>query len=76
MTLVRRPSPFSELMTLRQAMDHLFDDTVFRPLVGLTPGGRPGWPSTSATTPEALLVDAQLPGSSPRTSRSPLRTAP
>ena len=31
MTLVRRPSPFSELVTLRQAMDRLFDDTVYRP---------------------------------------------
>lgn len=32
MTLVRRQSPFSELVTLRQAMDRLFDDTVFRPV--------------------------------------------
>ena len=28
MTLTRRPSPFGELVTLRQAMDRLFDDTV------------------------------------------------
>jgi hypothetical protein len=34
MTLTRRPSPFGELVTLRQATDRLFDDNVFRPLVG------------------------------------------
>jgi hypothetical protein len=28
MTIVRRPSPFGELLTLRQAMDRIFDDTV------------------------------------------------
>jgi hypothetical protein len=27
MTLTRRPSPFSELMTLRHATDRRFDDT-------------------------------------------------
>jgi len=31
MTLTRRPSPFGEFVTLRQAMDRLVDDTVFRP---------------------------------------------
>ena len=65
MTLVRRPSPFSELMTLRQAMDHLFDDTVFRPLVGLTPGETSRLALNVRTTQEALLVDAQLPGFKP-----------
>ena len=36
MTLVRRPSPFSELAMLRQAMDRLFDDTVLRPYTAYT----------------------------------------
>jgi len=31
MTIVRRTSPLGELMTLRQAMDRVFDDDVFRP---------------------------------------------
>ncbi len=31
MTLTRRPSPFGELVTLRQAMDRLFDDSNLRP---------------------------------------------
>ena len=31
MTIVRRPSHLGEFMTLRQAMDRLFDDDVFRP---------------------------------------------
>ena len=26
MTIVRRPSPIGELLSLRQAMDHLFED--------------------------------------------------
>lgn len=30
MTIVRRPSPFVEFMTLRRAMDRLFDNDVFR----------------------------------------------
>jgi hypothetical protein len=34
MTMTRRPSPFGELMTLRQAMDRLFDDMTFRPFSG------------------------------------------
>jgi HSP20 family protein len=62
MTLVRRPSPFSELITLRQAMDRLFDDTVFRPLTGYDQGGFSRLPLNVRTTPEALLVEAELPG--------------
>ena len=34
MTLTRRPSPFGELLTLRQAVDRLFDDNVFQPASG------------------------------------------
>jgi HSP20 family protein len=64
MTLVRRPSPFSELMTLRQAMDRLFDDTVFRPVNGYgTDVSR--LPLDVRSTPDALLVEAELPGMAP-----------
>ena len=66
MTLTRRPSPFGELVTLRQAMDRLFDDAVFRPW-----SGGSGYADTGRlaldvrTTPDALLVEASLPGYEP-----------
>ncbi len=66
MTLVRRPSPFGEIMSLRQAMDRLFEDSFLRsPFDGTT------WPSAAAlpldvvSTPDALLVEAALPGVAP-----------
>src|SRR5512147_1561040 len=66
MTLVRRPSPFGEIMSLRQAMDRLFDDSFLRsPFDGTT------WPSAAAlpldvvSTPDALVVEAALPGIEP-----------
>jgi HSP20 family protein len=62
MTMTRRPSPFSELVTLRQAMDRLFDDTVFRPLATFESGGSARLPLDVRTTPDALLVEAELPG--------------
>ena len=62
MTLTRRPSPFGELLTLRQAMDRLFDDTMFRPFAG-TEYSRV--PLDVRTTPDALLVEASLPGVKP-----------
>jgi HSP20 family protein len=65
MTLTRRPSPFGELMTLRQAMDRLFDDTMFRPFNGLAGTEYARLPLDIRTTPEALLVEASLPGIKP-----------
>jgi HSP20 family protein len=66
MTLVRRPSPFSELVTLRQAMDRLFEDTVFRPLTAYPGNGDfARLPLDVRTTPDALLVEAALPGINP-----------
>ena len=66
MTLTRRPSPFSELVTLRQAMDRLFDDTVFRPLTAYAgQGDFSRLPLDVRTTPDALLVEAALPGVKP-----------
>jgi HSP20 family protein len=65
MTLVRRPSPFSELVTLRQAMDRLFDEPYFRPASG--PAGTDGGNLALdvRTTKDALLVEAALPGVKP-----------
>ena len=57
MTLVRRPSPFSELVTLRQAMDRLFDDTAFRPFTGPAGPDYARLPLDIRSTPEALLVE-------------------
>jgi HSP20 family protein len=66
MTLSRRPSPFSELVTLRQAMDRLFDDTVFRPFTAYTGNGDLArLPLDVKATSDALLVEASLPGFSP-----------
>ncbi len=65
MTIVRRPSPFGELLSLRQAMDRLFEDSFVRP-------GPWGSTSDSAplaldvrTTSDELIVDAALPGVNP-----------
>ena len=42
MTIVRRPSRLGECMTLRDAMDRLFDDDVFRPFRSMNGGGYEG----------------------------------
>jgi HSP20 family protein len=65
MTLSRRPSPFGELMTLRQAMDRLFDDTMFRPFAGVAGTDYARLPLDVRTTADALLVEASLPGVKP-----------
>jgi HSP20 family protein len=66
MTLTRRPSPFSELVTLRQAMDRLFDDTVFRPFTAFPGNGDLArLPLDVRTSADALLVEASLPGYRP-----------
>jgi len=65
MTIVRRPSPFGELMSLRQAMDRLFDED-FRPLrwaSGAFEG--PALPLDVTTSADALVIEAALPGVKP-----------
>ncbi len=65
MTIVRRPSPFGELMSLRSAMDRLFEDSfVRRPL---TPGfdGMGTLPLDVTGTADTLIVEAALPGIKP-----------
>jgi HSP20 family protein len=67
MTISRRPSPFGELLSLRQAMDRLFEDSFVRP--------RGAWNATAAegaplqldvsTTSDALVIEAALPGVRP-----------
>jgi HSP20 family protein len=65
MTLVRRPSPFGEMLTLRQAMDRLFDED-FRPSRWLSGGlDGPALPLDVTTTTDALTIEAALPGIKP-----------
>lgn len=66
MTIVRRPSRFGELMTLRSAMDRLFDDDFFRP-VRWGPGSLDGQivPLDVKTDADALTIEAALPGIKP-----------
>ena len=66
MTLMRRPSPFGEMMSLRQAMDRLFEDSFIRsPLWSATAIEGSLLPVDVSTTPDALLIEAALPGVSP-----------
>ena len=68
MTISRRPSPFGELLSLRQAMDRLLEDSFVRPRGG-------GWGATAtdpamlpldiSTSADALVVEAALPGVRP-----------
>jgi HSP20 family protein len=64
MTIMRRPSPFGEMMTLRQAMDRLFDDD-FRPFRLVSSGFGPSLPIDVTTDTDALTVEAALPGMKP-----------
>ena len=66
MTIIRRPSPFGELLSLRQAMDRLFDDD-FGPRAGWTTvtSGGGALPLDVTTTDDALIVEAALPGVDP-----------
>jgi len=65
MTIVRRPSPFREMLTLRQAMDRLFDDD-YRPLHWLAGGVEgPALPLDVTTTTDSLTIEAALPGIKP-----------
>ena len=72
MTIVRRTSPFGELMSLRSAMDRLFEDSFVRPQqwAALFDGtssfdGAGSLPIDVSTTADELLVKASLPGWKP-----------
>lgn len=66
MTLVRRASPLGELVSLRQAMDRLFEDSFVRPhswAVGSLDGY--GFPVDVTNGPDSLVIEASLPGFKP-----------
>ena len=65
MTLIRRSSPFGELLSLRRAMDRLFDESLFQPIASVGPDGGQAMPVDIYTTPDALVIEAALPGVKP-----------
>lgn len=66
MTIVRRASPLGELVSLRQAMDRLFEDSFVRPRGWVTSAFEGyGIPLDVTSGPDAVTVEASLPGYKP-----------
>src|SRR5215210_2276579 len=65
MTIVRRPSPFGELMSLRSAMDRLFEDSFVGRPSGLGFDNLMTLPLDVTRTADELVVEAALPGIKP-----------
>ncbi len=65
--LVRRPSPYDELFSLRQAVDRLFDNDFTRPFVRLAGNGSSlgSMPLDVRTDADSLTIEASLPGIRP-----------
>ena len=63
MTLVRRTNPFGELISLRQAMDRLFEDSWVRPSNGS--GDHQQLALDVYMTQDSVVVEAALPGVKP-----------
>jgi HSP20 family protein len=67
MTVIRR-SPWGDMMTLREAMDRLFEESFVRPerRLGASSLERPfRLPLDVYTTPEEIVITASLPGLTP-----------
>jgi HSP20 family protein len=63
---IERWQPFSELMSLRQAMDRLFEDSFVRPSRFLSTVGEIAAPALDVyQTPNEVIVKAALPGLKP-----------
>lgn len=65
MTIVRRHSPFGELLSLRSAMDRLFEDSFVRPRPWASVFDGPGLPLDVTATADEIRVEASLPGFKP-----------
>jgi len=66
MSMVRRSSPFGELLSLRNSMDRLFEDAFVRPRGALGGGFETPVPQIDVhATPDALVLEAALPGVKP-----------
>ena len=65
MTNVTRYNPLGEAVSLRQAMDRLFEDSFVNPLSWRTLAGT-NWPAIDVhETPDEVVVTAALPGLKP-----------
>lgn len=65
MTLVRRPTPLSDLVSFQDVMDRLFDERFFRPM-WMADRERQAAPALDLyTTPEAVIAKVALPGVKP-----------
>jgi HSP20 family protein len=65
MTLIRRTPPLTEVVTLRDAMERLFDDRFFRPLWSWD-GDHEAVPALDLlTTQDAVIAKVALPGVRP-----------
>jgi HSP20 family protein len=63
MTIIRRTSPRTELMSFREAVDRLFDDTTFRPLAW--GGAEARLPLDIMSSEDNIVIEAALPGIRP-----------
>jgi HSP20 family protein len=63
MTLIRRTSPWGDLLSFRQTMDRLFEDSFVR--ARSTESGGGAIPLDVLMTEDALVVEAALPGVKP-----------
>ena len=65
MTIVRRPSPIRDLVSMRTAMDRFFDDD-FRPFQWLSGSSMgPALPLDVTTDADSVTIEAALPGIKP-----------
>jgi HSP20 family protein len=65
MTLIRRPPPFADLVSLRDTMEQFFDERFMRPMWPFD-GERRMVPALDLyTTPEAVIAKVALPGVQP-----------
>jgi HSP20 family protein len=65
MTIVRRPSPVRDLLSMRTAMDRFFDDD-FRPFQWLSGSyAGPSLPLDVTTDADSVTIEAALPGIKP-----------
>ena len=64
---IERWYPLTDLMSLRQAMDRLFEDSFVRPSRALGPSGEVATPALDVyQTPNDIVVKAALPGLKPK----------
>ncbi len=63
MANINRWDPYGEMMTLREAMNSLFEDSYVSPSTGRS--GTLGMPLDVAETKEGFIVEASLPGVKP-----------